>query len=171
MQFLKTLLVLLFAILINTAAFPQGGDTAVEAGFTGVRTKQSTDGKQFTLSIFEGGKLDSTIVVIDDPAAPELTFSTFDASGSQLDGGSLDAAGAATSADFSNAPPCSRACIILRFIRIYGRRALRFIACIGNSIPGSCWISILGCMLSMNPWVCFEGILCGAGPIRSCIRN
>jgi len=171
MKFLKTLLAFLSATLVSAAAFPQGGDATIEADFTGVRTKKSADGRQFTLSIFEGGKLDSTIVVIDNPSAPELTFNTFDASGAQVDGGSLDAAGAATSADFSNAPLCSRACIILRFIRTHGRRALKFIACLGDRIPGSCWISVLGCMLGLNPWVCFERLFCGAGPIGSCIRN
>ncbi|CUS12280.1 unnamed protein product [Tuber aestivum] len=171
MQFLKTLLVLLFAALISAAAFPQDPDAAVEAGFTGLRTKQSADGKQYTFSIYEGGKLESTIVVVDDPAAPDLVMSAFDASGAQVNGASLDAAGATANADSPDAQgPCSKACRIWKFIRKHGRRAIRFIACLGNKIPASCWFAIFGCMVSPNPWMCFEGILCSAGPIRACVR-
>ncbi|RPA98736.1 hypothetical protein L873DRAFT_1807764 [Choiromyces venosus 120613-1] len=183
MQFLKTFLVLLFATLISAAAFPQDteavgdetvGTDTVAADFTGVRTRKSADGKQYTFLVYEAGRLDTTFVVVDDPAAPELTFSAFNANGAKFDGASLDAAGAAASAEGLSAEGaallCNRACIIWRFIRRYGRRALRFIACLGNRLPTRCWISILSCMLSRDPWTCFAGILCSTGIIRRCIR-
>jgi len=124
MQFLKTLLVLLFATLVSAAAFPQDADTAIEASFTGVRTKKSADGKQYTFSIYGDGKLEGTIVVNDNPG--QLALSAFDANGAQLDGAALDAAGAAASAagDASgSALACNKACMIWNFIRRYGLRA------------------------------------------------
>ena len=119
MQFLKTILIFIFATLISAAAFPQDAETAIEASFTGIRTKQSADGKQYTFEIYDEGKLDGTIVVIDDPAAPELSINAFGAGGAQLSDTALDAT------DSSGlAFPCGRACQVLRFIRKYGRRAI-----------------------------------------------
>ena len=110
---------LLFATLISAAAFPQDADTAIEASFTGIRTKQSADGKQYTFEIYGEGKLEGTIVVIDDPAASELAINAFGVSGERLSGSALDATDSSALAF-----PCGRTCQIWRFIRRYGRRAI-----------------------------------------------
>ncbi|PUU80891.1 hypothetical protein B9Z19DRAFT_1122817 [Tuber borchii] len=173
MQFLKTILILLFATLVSAAALPQDVDTAIDASFTGIRTKQSADGKQYTFSIYGDGNLEGTIVFTDDPTA-EPTIHAFGASGSQLNGTTLDAAGTAGSGVTSFSTEsflCNKTCRIWNFIRKYGIRAARFIACLGDKIPASCWVNILACMISKNPWICFEAILCSAGPIKACLRG
>ncbi|RPA98742.1 hypothetical protein L873DRAFT_1844054 [Choiromyces venosus 120613-1] len=175
MQFLKTFLVLLFATLISVAAFPQntevvGADT-VGADFTGVRTKKSADGQKYTFLFYEAGRLDTTFVVVDDPAAPKLTLSAFNSSGAQFDGASFGAAHAPASADDLSAALVCGPCIVWRFITIYGRRALLFITCLGNSIPTNCWMTLTSCMLQRDPWVCFQGILCSAGLIKRCLNS
>ncbi|PUU83571.1 hypothetical protein B9Z19DRAFT_1072112, partial [Tuber borchii] len=117
MQFLKTLLVLLFATLISAAALPQDTDTdtdtAIDASFTGVRTEQSADGKQYTFSIYDdNGALEGTIVVTDDDSA-QLDINAFDASGAKVDG---DASDGVAGSSFRVALACNRACIIRKFI-------------------------------------------------------
>ena len=119
MQFLKTILILIFATLISAAAFPQDADTAIEASFTGIRTKQSADGKQYTFEIYGEGKLEGTIVVIDDPTAPEIAINAFGAGGAQLSDTALDATDSS-----ALALACGRTCRTWRFIRRYGRRAI-----------------------------------------------
>jgi len=119
MQFLKTILILLFATLISAAAFPQDADTAIEASFTGVHTKQSTDGMRWSFLIYGDGKLEGTIVVIDDPAVPELAINAFGAGGALVDGTTLDATDSSGLALL-----CGRTCQIWKFIRKYGRRAI-----------------------------------------------
>lgn len=123
MQLLKTLFVLLFATLISAAALPQDtdadADTAIDASFTGVRTEQSADGKQYTFSIYDNGGLEGTIVVTDDdPAQPAIN--AFDASGAELDDNASD--GAAGDA-FRAVLACNKACKIRNFIKKYGMRA------------------------------------------------
>jgi len=164
MQFLKTILILLFATLISAAAFPQDADTAIDASFTGIRTKQSADGKQYTFEIYGEGKLEGTIVVVDDPAAPDLAINAFGAGGAQLDGTALDATESS-----GLALACNRTCQIWRFIRRYGRRAINFIACLRRGLPAPCWGGVFACIATANPWVCFATIACGSGTIRSCL--
>ena len=119
MQFLKTILILIFATLISAAAFPQDAETAIEASFTGIRTKQSADGRQYTFEIYSEGKLEGTIVVIDDPAAPELAINAFGTGGAPLNGTALDAT------DSSGlALACDPVCQVEKFIRKYGLRAI-----------------------------------------------
>ena len=127
MQFLKTILIFLFATLISAAAFPQDADTAIEASFTGIRTKQSADGKQYTFSVYDDGNLEGTIVFTDDPTASEPAINAFGAGGAQLNGTTLDAAGAAATgtADFAASSLfCNKTCQIWNFIRKYGPRAV-----------------------------------------------
>ena len=119
MKLLKTILIFLFATLINAAAFPQDADTVIEASFTGIRTKQSSDGRQYTFEIYGEGKLEGTIVVIDDPAAPELAINSFGVGGAQLNGTALD-----TTESSGLALACDTACQVEKFIRKYGLRAL-----------------------------------------------
>jgi len=164
MQFLKTILILIFATLISAAAFPQDVDTAIEASFTGIRTKQSADGRQYTFEIYGEGKLEGTIVVIDDPAAPELAINSFGTGGAQLNGTALDAT------DSSGlALACDRACKVEKFIRKYGLRALRFLACLRNRLPAPCWGGVFSCLATANPWVCLAAVACGAPTIKSCL--
>jgi len=118
MQLLKTLFALLFATLINAAAFPQDADTAIDASFTGVRTEQSADGKQFTFSIYDNGAFEGTIVVTDDPA--QLAVNAFDASGAKVNGTRLDGA---VGDGFRSALACNKACMIANFIKKHGIRA------------------------------------------------
>lgn len=127
MQFLKTILIFLFATLISAAAFPQDANTAIEASFTGIRTKQSADGKQYTFEIYGDGNLEGTIVVMNDPAASELAINAFGAGGAQLNDTTLDAAGTAATgaADFAASSLfCNKTCQIWNFIRKYGPRAV-----------------------------------------------
>ena len=100
-------------------SFPQDADTAIEASFTGIHTEQCADGKGYTFSIYGDGNLEGTIVVVNDPAAPNLTIDTFDAGGAQLEGTTLDAA------DPSGlALDCDTTCQIQGFIEEYGLDAI-----------------------------------------------
>jgi len=173
MQLLKTLFVLLFATLISAVALPQDTDTdtdtdtAIDASFTGVLTEQSADGKQYTFSIYDNGGLEGTIVVTDDDPA-QLAINSFDASGAEIGG---DASDGAAGQAFRSAVACNNACKIRAFIKKYGRRAIKFISCLGRRIPPPCWLKIFECMVSPDPFRCFQGILCSATIIRGCARG
>ncbi|PUU80889.1 hypothetical protein B9Z19DRAFT_1191543 [Tuber borchii] len=137
MQFLGTILMLLFATLINAAAFPQDTDTAIKDSFTGIHAEQCADGNGYTFSIYGDGNLEGTIVVINDPAAPNLTINAFDADGAQLEGTTLDAAD-----PDGQALDCNTTCQIQEFIEEYKLDAIFFIACLGDSVPPTCWLDV-----------------------------
>jgi hypothetical protein len=141
MKFITTLLISVFAIIINTAVLAQDSTslTAPISPSPTALTPDSSDlngvlasegaGNITTFTVYEGGKVLGTVVV--DESTDQLAISAFGADGNEINESTFNTLSAfdSGSASFAAAASgCNKPCQIAAFIRRHGFRG---VVCVG----------------------------------------